>query len=176
MAKIPPFKSEQEESDFWDTHDATEYLDDTEEIGATYIKVRNSRKEQISLRLEPTVIATLKVIADLKGIGYQTLIRMWVKERIAVEASDILASNPDNRMQEKSSEPREYALAILDSLAILYDAMNTIVQLQIQRSIEPISIAQQSAKSLELELFAESIDFRNMLRGLEKKATTVRRA
>ena len=42
-------------------------------------------KKQISLRMEPSVIEELKAIARTKGIGYQTLIRMWVMERLAQE-------------------------------------------------------------------------------------------
>lgn len=32
MIKIPKFKSEKEEREFWDTHDSTEYWEDTEEV------------------------------------------------------------------------------------------------------------------------------------------------
>jgi predicted DNA binding CopG/RHH family protein len=35
------------------------------------------------LRLEPEVIERLKIVANRKGISYQTLIRMWVMERLA---------------------------------------------------------------------------------------------
>lgn len=84
MAKIPQFASEQEESDFWDTHDATDYLDDTVEVDVTFIDAR-PKKALISLRLEPETITRLKEVARKRGIGYQTLIRMWVMERLASE-------------------------------------------------------------------------------------------
>ena len=35
------------------------------------------------LRLEPETIARLKAVAHGKGMGYQTLIRMWVLEQLA---------------------------------------------------------------------------------------------
>ena len=85
MAKIPQFASEQEESDFWDTHSITDYLDDTTEVDITVIDAR-PRKEQISLRLDRETITRLKELASQRGIGYQTLIRMWVMERLNQEA------------------------------------------------------------------------------------------
>jgi len=84
MSKLPQFASEQEEAEFWATHDSTEYLDDTEPVDVTFVDARPPKK-QISLRLDADVIAELKAVARSKGIGYQTLIRMWVMERLAQE-------------------------------------------------------------------------------------------
>ena len=75
--KIPQFKTEQEEADFWDSHDSTDFLDETESVNVTFVDARPSMK-QISLRLDPSVIDQLKSLAAGKGIGYQTMIRMWV--------------------------------------------------------------------------------------------------
>lgn len=83
MAKIPEFASEQEESDFWDTHSATEFWDETTPVDIQFRDVR-PRKTLISLRLEEDTIARLKAVAHGRGIGYQTLIRMWVLEQLAV--------------------------------------------------------------------------------------------
>ena len=51
MSKIPRFANEQEEADFWATHDATEYLNETEAEYAVFVDARPPKK-QISLRLE----------------------------------------------------------------------------------------------------------------------------
>src|SRR3954453_7012783 len=87
MAKIPQFASEQEEADFWDTHDSMDYMDDMTEIDVTIIDAR-PHKNQISLRLDSQTITRLKTAAGRRGIGYQTLIRMWVMERLEQEAGD----------------------------------------------------------------------------------------
>jgi len=84
MSKLPKFATDQEESNFWDTHDSTEFLDDTEPVEVAFVDAR-PRKKQISLRLDAQTIDALKAIARRKGIGYQTLIRMWVMERLAQE-------------------------------------------------------------------------------------------
>jgi predicted DNA binding CopG/RHH family protein len=85
MSKIPQFANEQEEADFWATHDATDYLNETEPEQVAFVDARPPKK-QISLRLDPDVIDRLKAISGQKGIGYQTLIRMWVMERLAQES------------------------------------------------------------------------------------------
>lgn len=82
--KIPQFKTEQEEADFWDSHDSTDFFDETEAVNVTFVDARPSMK-QISLRLDPSVIDKLKSLAVGKGIGYQTMIRMWVMERLGQE-------------------------------------------------------------------------------------------
>jgi predicted DNA binding CopG/RHH family protein len=82
--KIPQFKTEQEEAEFWDSHDSTDFLDETEAVNVTFVDARPSMK-QISLRLDPSVIDQLKSLATVKGIGYQTMIRMWVMERLGQE-------------------------------------------------------------------------------------------
>lgn len=86
MPKIPEFQSEQEESDFWDAHSATEFFDETVPVDMQLVDAR-PRKTLISLRLPPETIADLKQIAHARGIGYQTLIRMWIMERLAQEGS-----------------------------------------------------------------------------------------
>jgi predicted DNA binding CopG/RHH family protein len=87
MAKIPEFKSEQEESEFWDSHEATEFFEETTPVAMEFVDVR-PRKTLISLRLDPGTIAALKQAAHRRGMGYQTLIRMWVLEKLAAEPAN----------------------------------------------------------------------------------------
>ena len=84
MAKLPTFTSTQEEAAFWDNHDSTEFLDETEAVEVTFIDARK-RKKQISLRMDQAIIDQLKIVASSKGLGYQTMIRMWVMERLSQE-------------------------------------------------------------------------------------------
>lgn len=81
MAKLPKFTSEAEEAEFWDTHDSTDFLDETEPVQTRFVD-RRPPKQQISIRLEPSTIEEIKKVASGKGIGYQTLIRMWVLEQL----------------------------------------------------------------------------------------------
>ena len=87
--KIPKFKSQKEEIEFWDTHDLTDYLDDMEEVKEpielsaglkSKIIRRRHAKKLLTLRLDKDLIDKAKRVARKKAIGYQTLMRMWIAE------------------------------------------------------------------------------------------------
>lgn len=84
MAKIPKFKSLKAESDFWDTHSILDYWEETKPVKGHFVDARPAKK-LVSIRLDPGVIATAKRIARTKGVGYQTLLRMWAYEGLARE-------------------------------------------------------------------------------------------
>lgn len=84
MAKIPKFANEQEEAEFWATHDATKFFQDTKPVDVTFTDAR-PRKTQIAVRFDPNTLRELRAVAQRKGVGYQTLIRMWVMERLTQE-------------------------------------------------------------------------------------------
>ena len=76
--KLPKFSSYKEEAAFWDKHDATEFMSTFKETSLQFPK---PRKKLVSMRLPEAEIIGLKQIASKKGIGYLTMIRMWVTER-----------------------------------------------------------------------------------------------
>ena len=86
MKELPHFADEKAEAEFWATHDSTEYLDNTEPVDVTFVDARVPKK-LISVRFDNETIESLKTVARTKGIGYQTLIRIWVNERLAQEQS-----------------------------------------------------------------------------------------
>lgn len=85
--KLPDFSkmSDKQIAEFWDTHDVTEYWDQLKPVKEPFIDKRP--KKAISMRFDEDTLQKLKIIAESKGIGYQTLIRMWIKERLKKEAS-----------------------------------------------------------------------------------------
>ena len=48
MTKLPQFANEQEEAAFWDDHDSTEFLDETEPVNVTFIDVRKPIHESLT--------------------------------------------------------------------------------------------------------------------------------
>ena len=80
MKKIPKFRSEREEADFWATHNSTDYLSETKEAK---VKFTRPQKKLVSLRLDEKTVRQLKKIANTKGIGYLELVRMWVLENLS---------------------------------------------------------------------------------------------
>jgi predicted DNA binding CopG/RHH family protein len=93
MSKIPKFQNEDEESAFWENHDLTDFLEYTVPTDLKFVGPR-PRKVLISLRFDQKTIDELKAIAERKGLGYQTLIRMWVTDRLAAEPVELDAGRP----------------------------------------------------------------------------------
>ncbi len=81
---IPKFKSEAEEQEFWATHDSTEYVDwDT--AGKVLFPDLKPTMKTISLRLPESMLYNLKVLANKRDVPYQSLLKMFLKERLDKE-------------------------------------------------------------------------------------------
>ena len=87
--KVPEFKSLDEEFEFWSTHSALEFMDQGEEVEIDFSEARKAREkrraQQISLRVSVPVLSGLKRRADKLGVPYQTLMQLWLAERLEVE-------------------------------------------------------------------------------------------
>jgi len=79
MKKIPTFKTEAEEQEFWATHDSTEYVDWSKAKRAVFPNLKPSTKT-ISLRLPQTMLEELKLLAKETGLPYQNLINLYLTE------------------------------------------------------------------------------------------------
>ena len=84
LKDIPTFKSEEEEREFWATHDSTEYVDWDNAEAVVLARLKPSTKT-ISLRLPELMLNELRLIANKRDIPYQSLIKMFLKERIDQE-------------------------------------------------------------------------------------------
>jgi predicted DNA binding CopG/RHH family protein len=82
--KIPKFKNEAEEQAFWARRESV-----------TYIDWRNAKKirmpdlkptlRTISLRLPESMLAQLKVLAHQRDVPYQSLMKIFLAEKIEAE-------------------------------------------------------------------------------------------
>ena len=84
MKKIPKLKNEDEERKFWAEHDSTEYVDWSKAKRAVFPNLKPSTKT-ISLRLPQTMLEELKLLANKRDIPYQSLLKMFLSERIESE-------------------------------------------------------------------------------------------
>ena len=84
MKKMPIFKNENYESEFWATHDSTEYVDWSKAKHAVFPNLKPSTKT-ISLRLPQTMLEELKVLANKRDVPYQSLLKIFLSERIDTE-------------------------------------------------------------------------------------------
>ena len=78
--KIPKFKTLDEAREFWQDNDFADFAADTNDATIKFVR---RQKTQITFRLDPADVEKLKEIAGSKGLSYSTLIRMWVKEKLA---------------------------------------------------------------------------------------------
>ena len=84
MKRIPQFKSEEEERDFWKTHDSTEYIDWKKSERITLANLKPSVKT-ISLRLPEAMLEELKLLANKRDVPYQSLVKVFLSDRIEQE-------------------------------------------------------------------------------------------
>jgi len=82
--KIPEFKNEDDERAFWAMADSTEYVDWTAGKRVRLVNLKPSLKT-ISLRLPVSMIEDLKVLANSRDVPYQSLLKVFLAERLAQE-------------------------------------------------------------------------------------------
>jgi hypothetical protein len=79
---IPVFNSYEEEAEFWDTHDFTDFKQETE---AAKVQATRSLSANVQVRFEPDTDHELEAIAREHGMKKATLIRTWVLDRLRQE-------------------------------------------------------------------------------------------
>lgn len=84
MKKIPKFKSEKEEQEFWASADSTEYIDWKKGKRMILPKLKPSVKT-VSLRLPQSMLEELKLLANKRDVPYQSLLKIYLAERIEKE-------------------------------------------------------------------------------------------
>ena len=84
MKKIPKFITEDEERDFWANADSSNYVDWSKAQRVLLPNIKPSLKT-ISLRLPELMIDELKLIANKRDVPYQSLIKIFLSERLSKE-------------------------------------------------------------------------------------------
>jgi hypothetical protein len=98
---IPHFASEEEEREFWSTHDSSLIFEQGEDVsdnpppdlvagpGREGSRTRKrppaGRMDLVSIRLPAETIDAVKAIAAERHLPYQTLMRSWIGERLDQE-------------------------------------------------------------------------------------------
>jgi predicted DNA binding CopG/RHH family protein len=84
MKKLPTFKTEDEEREFWAKADSADYVDWSKAKRVTLPRLKPSLKT-ISLRLPEIMIEELKLLANRRDVPYQSLIKIFLSERLQKE-------------------------------------------------------------------------------------------
>ncbi|HXB71668.1 MAG TPA: BrnA antitoxin family protein [Candidatus Acidoferrales bacterium] len=82
--QIPEFRSEQDERNFWAGHDSTEFIDWQSAQKRRLPNLKPSLRT-ISLRLPVSMIEDLKVLANKRDVPYQSLLKVFLAERLERE-------------------------------------------------------------------------------------------
>ena len=82
--KIPEFHSEAEEFEFWSKADSTEYIDWSQAKRAKFPKLKPTLRT-ISVRLPAGMVEDLKILANRRDVPYQSLLKVFLAERLEQE-------------------------------------------------------------------------------------------
>jgi predicted DNA binding CopG/RHH family protein len=89
--KIPKFKNEDEEREFWATHSPLDYFETRHLKRASFPKLKPTLKS-ISIRLPEDMLAELKILANKKDVPYQSLAKIYLARQIALERASATPS------------------------------------------------------------------------------------
>lgn len=81
LKKVPKFKSEKEEFEFWSNHDSADYLDYSKAKRTLFPNLKPTTRT-ISIRLPESLIEHLKVLANKRDVPYQSLVKMFLVEKV----------------------------------------------------------------------------------------------
>lgn len=77
LKPIPDFRNEDEEREFWLTHDSADYIDWSKAVPATFPNLKLTTKP-ITIRLPAGMIDQLKIRANRMDVPYQSLIKQYL--------------------------------------------------------------------------------------------------
>ncbi|MGA3190162.1 MAG: BrnA antitoxin family protein [Bryobacteraceae bacterium] len=82
--QIPSFRSEEDERKFWAKNDSTEFVDWQAGQKRRFPNLKPSLRT-ISLRLPVSMIEDLKILANKRDVPYQSLLKVFLAERLEKE-------------------------------------------------------------------------------------------
>lgn len=84
--KIPHFKNENEEAEFWAAHNSTDYFDiEKAIINPSFPNLKLSTKT-ITIRVSQSLLDSLKMLANKKDVPYQSLVKIFLDEKVREES------------------------------------------------------------------------------------------
>ena len=99
---MPEFASREEEAEFWDTHDITDYWD---ELKPVKVNFSDSIDHAVIVRFDLDTFNELLELGRERGIFVDALIQTWIVERMKeiTAAEKAQATAPDSRNPAMSS-------------------------------------------------------------------------
>lgn len=82
LKKLPKFKNEDEEREFWDTHSSKDYFDWSKAMTGPLFPNLKPSSQSISLRIPSHIIARVKTRANELDVPYQSLIKQYIAKGV----------------------------------------------------------------------------------------------
>jgi len=82
---IKPFKTLEEEAEFWDTHDTSEIFKNPKVSISDLLELKPKKDVVMTVRVQKVVKDKIEKMARMKGVNSTTLSRMWLIERLMKE-------------------------------------------------------------------------------------------
>lgn len=89
-SRIPEFSTLEEEAEFWDTHDTTEFEDEFEPVE---MEVARPLRHAFLVSFEGPVFGRILAYADRHGLGFQEMASQWVMA--ALDAAETAERDAD---------------------------------------------------------------------------------
>lgn len=75
------FNTYEEEANWFDTHDVSEFWDELEPVDI-HFQLEKPKEENIVVRVQKPIKKRLEQIARRKGLNISSLTRMWIMEKL----------------------------------------------------------------------------------------------
>ena len=82
LKKIPTFKTEDDERDFWATHDSTEYIDWSTAIRGNIFPNLKPSTKTISIRMTVSLLDEIRREANKRDVPYQSFIKQSLYDHL----------------------------------------------------------------------------------------------
>jgi predicted DNA binding CopG/RHH family protein len=99
--KMPDFKNEDAEREFWATHSPLDFFDAKNSKKASFPNLKPSIKS-ISIRLPQDLLAELKTLANKKDVPYQSLAKIFLARQIVLERESLSRSSRKRKAKAAS--------------------------------------------------------------------------
>ncbi len=84
IKKIPVFRTEEDERDFWAVNSPLDFMDTSSVHRGIFPDLKPSLKS-VSIRLPEDMLDDLKILAHKKDVPYQSLAKMYLAREILME-------------------------------------------------------------------------------------------
>ncbi len=89
IKKIPKFKNEKQEAEFWQKNDSADFIDWSKAERNVELPNLKPSTKTISLRLSESMLNNLKIVANKKDVPYQSFIKVIIDERLKAEQKEM---------------------------------------------------------------------------------------